>query len=203
MESQDIYETLERSIAPLFYGRGADGLPLGWIAKMKASMKRLAPVYTTARMVREYAETYYVAAGRRARSLTEDDFRRAKALIVWKNGMRDHWGDVRIESVTADRDKLGAGERVPVKATVVLGTQIRPEDVHVQLYVGPVDANRNLIETHVDELQLDGPAGDGDRYAYSGALPSERSGQLGFTVRVVPAHPDAVLPQELPLITWE
>ena len=85
---------------------------------------------------------------------------------------------------------------------MALGSSIQPDEVRVELYAGPVDADRNLIESHVFPLTLGGPAGDG-KYAYSGTLPTERSGQLGFTVRVVPSHPDAVLPQELPLITWE
>jgi starch phosphorylase len=202
VESQDIYETLERSIAPLFYERGADGLPHGWIAKMKASMKKLAPVYTTARMVREYTETYYVPAGRRALALMENDFARAKALIVWKNKMRDHWGEVTIESVTSERDKLAAGERAGVTVVLKLGSEITPEDVDVQLYAGPVDTDRNLIETQITPLTKASSDSDG-RFTYTGALPSNKSGQLGFTVRVLPSHPYAVLPQELPLIAWE
>ena len=170
---------------------------------MKASMKKLAPIYTTSRMVREYAETYYVTAGRRARSLAEDDFARAKALIVWKEKMRSHWSDVRVESVTAEADKLSAGANAPVKATVVLGSVIAPGDVTVQLYAGPVDADRNLTETHIAALVPEDQAGSGGKYVYHGSLPSDKSGQLGFTVRVLPSHPDAVLPQELPLIAWE
>jgi starch phosphorylase len=203
VEAQDIYETLEREIAPLFYQRGADGLPYGWVAKMKASMKKLAPIYTTARMVREYTETYYVTAGRRARSLAENDFSRAKALIIWKEKLRSHWGEVRVASVTTEADKLSAGTSAPVKASIVLGSAITPDDVTVQLYAGPVDADRNLVETHIAALTLDAAASSDGKYTYNGMLPSDKSGQLGFTVRVLPSHPDAVLPQELPLITWE
>jgi starch phosphorylase len=166
-------------------------------------MRKLAPVYTTARMVREYTETYYVTAGRRARSLAENDFARAKALIVWKEKLRSHWGDVRVESVTAEADKLSAGEKAPVKATITLGSVITPHDVTVQLYAGPVDADRNMVETNIASLTPESPAGSDGKYVYSGSLPSDKSGQLGFTVRVVPNHPDAVLPQELPLIAWE
>ncbi|MBC8102968.1 MAG: alpha-glucan family phosphorylase [Cytophagales bacterium] len=203
VEAQDIYETLEREIAPLFYQRGADGLPHGWIAKVKASMKKLAPIYTTARMVREYAETYYVTAGRRALALAENDFARARALIVWKEKLRAHWGEVRVESVSAGTDKLSAGSSAPVRAVVLLGPVLTPGDVTVQLYAGPVDADRNIVETKITALALEGKPGSDGRAVYTGSLPSDKSGQLGFTVRVLPSHPDAVLPQELPLITWE
>ena len=201
VESQDIYETLEREIAPLFYDRGADGLPHGWVAHMKSSIKKLAPVFTTARMVREYAQTYYVPAARRARLLAEGDYARAKSLVVWKQRVREGWGEVKVVSVEADGDKMAAGQSTPLRAVIHLGRGITPADVSVQLYTGPVDADRNLLETYALPLTL--TESDGADYHYSGSLPSERSGQQGFTVRILPSHPDAVLPQELPLITWE
>jgi starch phosphorylase len=204
VESQDIYDRLEREIAPLFYDRDSeDGLPHGWIAKMKASMKALGPVYTTARMVAEYADSYYVPAARRARKLATDDYARTRSLVVWKQMMRDHWGEVRVESVSAEHDKLATGESAAVEATVRLGETITPADVAVQLYAGPVDADRNLLESHTLPLVGESVAGEIGLYRFKGALPSDRSGQQGFTIRVVPDNPDAVLPQELPLITWE
>ena len=49
-----------RSI-PLFYERDADGLPRGWIARIKASMQRLIPRFSAERMVREYVALLYGA----------------------------------------------------------------------------------------------------------------------------------------------
>lgn len=205
VEAQAIYDTLEREIVPLFYDRNSeDGLPHAWIAKMKASMKKLAPVFTTARMVREYAQTYYVPAARRSRALADDDFARAKTLAAWKKKLREQWNNVRIERVESETDKIASGGRGAITVVVRLGDTITPDDVVVQLYAGPVDADRNLIETHTFPLALSGGrAGDNSLYTFMGALPSERSGQQGFAVRVLPFHPDAVLPQELPLIAWE
>ena len=100
VESEDIYETLERSIAPLFYDRGASGLPDGWIAKMKASLRKLSPIYTTERMVREYAESYYVPAARRAVHVAQNEYALAKSLVEWKRKMRLGWQEVRVLSVT-------------------------------------------------------------------------------------------------------
>jgi starch phosphorylase len=202
VEAEDIYATLEREIVPLFYKRDLDDVPTGWVAKMKVSMKRLAPVYTTARMVREYAETYYVPAARRVRQLAENDFARAKALVLWKQKVRQAWRDVRVASITADQDRMMAGQEVPVHAVIHLGSALTPGDVAVQLYAGPVDADRNLTESNIVPLTPEGPAGDGI-YNYFGLLPTAQSGQNGFTVRVLPFHPDAVLPQELPLVSWE
>jgi starch phosphorylase len=203
VEAMDIYETLEREIVPLFYKRGADGLPTGWLAKMKASMKKLSPTYSTARMVQEYAETYYVPAARRAVRVAEGNFATAKTLVAWKKNIREHWADVKIESVTApSKDKIAAGEPAAISSTIRLGKSLKPADVSVQLFSGPVDADRSMIAFTSTPMTLGTETGNGV-YEYTGSLPSDKSGQQGFTVRVLPFHPEAVLPQELPLITWE
>ncbi|MBC8100126.1 MAG: alpha-glucan family phosphorylase, partial [Armatimonadetes bacterium] len=58
IESQALYNVLEQDIIPLFYDRGRDSLPRGWISKVKAGLKTLAPFFNTRRMVQEYAEQY-------------------------------------------------------------------------------------------------------------------------------------------------
>ena len=62
VESEALYHILENDVVPLFYDRDAAGIPRGWLAKMKASMKRLSPIFSTNRMVAEYAERFYLPA---------------------------------------------------------------------------------------------------------------------------------------------
>ena len=57
----DLYRTLESQVIPEFYERGPDGLPAAWIARMRASLKTLAPRFCATRMVREYVGTAYSA----------------------------------------------------------------------------------------------------------------------------------------------
>src|SRR5581483_10908279 len=49
-------------IVPLFYQRDADGLPRGWIQRVRASLSRLTPRFSANRMLREYVERFYVPA---------------------------------------------------------------------------------------------------------------------------------------------
>ncbi|MCE1165976.1 MAG: alpha-glucan family phosphorylase [Bacteroidetes bacterium] len=58
-ESKSLYETLENEIIPMFYDRNEAGLPVNWIKKMRGSISKLAPVFNTGRMVREYHEKFY------------------------------------------------------------------------------------------------------------------------------------------------
>lgn len=61
-DSDSLYDLLETEVVPLFYTRDADGLPAGWIERMKNSILTLAPVYNTDRMVREYTDRFYLRA---------------------------------------------------------------------------------------------------------------------------------------------
>jgi starch phosphorylase len=66
-DTQSLYDTLENEIIPLYYSlRSSDGLPAEWIARMKESIRTLAPQFSTRRMVMEYLEKYYLPAVQRA-----------------------------------------------------------------------------------------------------------------------------------------
>ena len=51
VESQALYDLLEKQIIPLFYQRTVDNMPREWIGRMKNCMRKLAPVFNTNRMV--------------------------------------------------------------------------------------------------------------------------------------------------------
>ena len=62
-DARCIYDTLENEIIPLYYNnRAADGLPSEWIARIKESIRTLAPQFSTRRMVKEYVTSMYVPA---------------------------------------------------------------------------------------------------------------------------------------------
>ncbi len=61
-DAASFYQTLENEIVPLYYARGADGVPRAWVRKMKNAIKTLAPRFSTMRMVKEYTTKYYVPA---------------------------------------------------------------------------------------------------------------------------------------------
>jgi starch phosphorylase len=61
-DAKALYDVLEREVAPLFYQHDASGIPVGWLARMRASMRTLLPTFNTDRMVRQYTEQIYLGA---------------------------------------------------------------------------------------------------------------------------------------------
>ncbi len=58
-DAQSLHEVIENQIRPLFYDRNREGVPRGWVARMRASIKTLAPAFSATRMVKDYARIYY------------------------------------------------------------------------------------------------------------------------------------------------
>jgi starch phosphorylase len=62
-DAQDLMDTLENEIIPLYYqDQSADSLPVEWLARVKESIRTLAPLFNTRRMVKEYLENLYMPA---------------------------------------------------------------------------------------------------------------------------------------------
>jgi starch phosphorylase len=79
---------------------------------------------------------------------------------------------------------------------------LTPEDVAVELYLGRVDAAGELVEAEATPMQPVGPDGeDGYRFE-TRAVPCHKSGLHGYTVRVLPHHPDLTTPFLPGLIVW-
>ena len=57
--SLSLYDLLEREVAPAFYTRGRDGIPLEWVRRMKATMGIIESRYTTERALKDYREKLY------------------------------------------------------------------------------------------------------------------------------------------------
>jgi starch phosphorylase len=68
-EAEVLYRVLEREVVPLYYERDARGLPVGWLAMMRASIRRVATEFAARRMVLDYFFEAYAPAARRVEQL--------------------------------------------------------------------------------------------------------------------------------------
>jgi starch phosphorylase len=201
VEAGALYDLLENEVVPLFYRRGADGVPRGWIALMRTSISGLCPVFNTNRMLHQYLVDGYLRAEARRARLEEDAFRRAKALAAWKEKVRKGWPEVGVSRVELKMpDQTRVGELFEVRAMVRLGT-LAPADVAVQVQLGKLRESREIIEPQLIPLAPHGPV-KGDGTLFSAAFPCQTSGTHGLTVRVVPYHEDLGYPHETGLIAW-
>jgi len=58
-EAESMYRMLVEEVVPRYYERDDQGIPRRWVAMMKRSMQTLVPLFSSDRMVAEYAERIY------------------------------------------------------------------------------------------------------------------------------------------------
>ena len=201
VESQALYDILEKQIIPLFYQRSVDNIPHEWIARMKNCRRKLAPVFNTNRMVRDYAEKFYLSAFNRGEVLSADGMKRAIELAHSKIQLRDRWGGIRIVGVhTSGNGHFKVGQAMQVEALVDL-PGLDPKDVTVQLYAGPVNARGEIEEPQALAMQHSKGLAP-DRHLFVGKIDCRSSGRHGFAIRVLPGTVDLATPFEPGLIIW-
>jgi starch phosphorylase len=61
-DGEDLYRVLHDEVIPLFYQRDRDGLPRGWIKRMKRTIRTLGWRFNADRMVMDYTQRCYIPA---------------------------------------------------------------------------------------------------------------------------------------------
>jgi starch phosphorylase len=200
-EATNLYKILERQLVPLFYTRDNDGLPYEWLRRVKRSLAVLGPKVEASRMLKEYTTRYYEPAAARSEALRADANARARSLVRWERGVTRVWSSVGVTATSYEEASRADDIVYTVSAQVTLG-DLEPEDVDVQLIFGAVDPDDDLEEPEVVSMRR---VSDGDvpgLHRYEHRITFERAGNFGYTIRVVPRHPDLANWAQLGLVAW-
>lgn len=192
-----LFIALEEKLIPMYYRRKA-GLPQEWIGMMKHSIKTIAPVFNTNRMVAEYINKFYVPAARRGIAFRSNSYEQGERVSRSKKLLSEHWDQVKFVLIeTNAAPQMYAGQKLEVQVDMGLG-QLDPGSVAVELVYGEAmdDGLKQIKRVALDQV---GEISPGIR-RFSGSL-SLPQGGLGYTVRVRPASPDFPY-TELPLVKW-
>lgn len=193
IEAEQLYRLLEQEIAPLFYSRDAQGIPREWVARMRASMSRLAPRFSSNRMLQEYVRDAYLPAAAAFRRRSADGGRLARELVAWESAARRHWDKLHLSNLEVRQQSDGWSFALQVYLA-----ELPPESVQVQLYAEPAEGD--AAEPQVLECRA-GIPGATHGYVYHCRVVTPRPA-TDFTPRLVAHHPDAHVPIEADLILW-
>ena len=200
IESQTIYNLLEKTIVPLFYERGRDNLPREWIGMMKKSMQTLAAGFNSHRMLEDYVDRFYLPSAIIWSKIQADGFSGVRNLSAWTDRVKAGWNQLRIvETKTDSRAGIQAGETLKVEVTLQLG-RLSPNDLSVDIYYGRVDSKAEFLDRST--LTLRDFTQKKDQTVFRGEIPCQDVGRFGFRIRVLPSHPLLSNPYALGLILW-
>jgi glycogen phosphorylase len=219
LEASALYNLLGKSVAPLFYDRDADGIPPGWVERIRHTFRSLGPKVQAERMVREYVTALYVPAAAASRDLAGTEltgpgaFGPARELAAWKHRVVRAWPQVRIEHVEAEAAGQALGSALTVRVSVALG-ELTQDDVMVEVVYGRPDDADEIIAPSYATLTPEPPGavavphgaapvpGGVSLARFSGEVPLDQPGPFGYTVRVLPNHPLLDSRAELGLVTY-
>ncbi len=192
-----LYSVLEEKAVPMYY-RKEEGFSPEWVRLMKETIKSVAPVFNTGRMVAEYTEGFYIPAIKRGKNFTDNNNYLASHASNFKKLILDYWDQVSFVSVeSSGRPKMNAGETLVLSAVLSLGL-IYTRSVAVEMVYGEA-VEGGLKNITVVPMNLEGEIAE-NIYRYTGHLTLPQ-GAFGYTVRVRPDSRDFPH-QELPLVTW-
>jgi starch phosphorylase len=187
-----LYSLLENEVIPTFYNRNADGLPIGWLAKMRESMASLTARFYANRAIRQYTNEYYLPRAAAYEARRQNLSALGPRLTNWRRMMEKEWnslsfGDLQIET----RD----GQHY-FRLEVIFGG-VDPEAVQVELFAAESeDSARRQPMARGDKL----PDREGG-YLFTTQVAATRPAG-DFTPRLIPYFPEVAVPLELPLILW-
>lgn len=185
VEASALYDLIEHQVATRFYDRTSAGIPARWVQMVRHTLKTLGPKVLATRMVRDYVEQLYAPAAASAAQLATGRYAAARSLAHWRSGVLAAWPGVTVlhvdSQVEGDDPLLGSVLRL--RAEIALNG-LGPDDVDVQAVYGTVDIEDQLTDVRSVSLDLAGPI-DGTSW-FAGDVPLERTGSLGYTVRVLP-----------------
>jgi glycogen phosphorylase len=202
LDAELLYGILEKEVIPLFFDRGPDGYPHGWIEMMKNCMARICGRFSSHRMIEDYMENYYIQAGLAHRILGENRMTRAKEIRDWKRKVRNLWKDLKILEVSVPQgDRLALGTDMEVEASIHLGG-LKEQEVVVDLCHGRVDPETDTtVGRTITAMTKDGD-GSGDVVTFRGTIPCEETGIYAYNIRILPFHPYLFNPLSMNLMIW-
>jgi glycogen phosphorylase len=193
VDAEALYGLLEREVIPEFYSRDQHGIPKAWLQRMRNSMARLTPRFSTNRAVREYTEQHYLPAAVAYRQRAADKGAKGVQIVRWRQTLNAKWAALsfgKVSVVTAD-----AQHTFEVQVHL---NDLDPDSVRVELYAEASDGHSMRLEMR-RVRSLPNVAGG---YVYGAKVSAVRPA-TDFTPRIIANRPDVAVPLEAAFILWQ
>ena len=194
LEADRLYDVLESSVIPEFYDRDADGIPRAWVARIRESMARLTPQFSTNRSVREYTHKHYLPAALEYHARAANQGSRAVELVEWASALRRDWPSLRFGAFQIRLEESNYRCEVDVDRGDLCW-----RDIRVELYANP-DSNSPVVRKEM--IAVNAEDTDCNLRKYTCIVASGRP-TSDYTCRIIPFHAAMKIPLETDLILWQ
>ena len=192
-DSQSLYRTLEEKIIPTYYNRENSNIPQKWIGFMKNSIVSTGGKYSTARMLVDYTNQYYMPLAK----LTKKYYLDIDNVAEYNN-----WKDIKItQTDNFDNITIDAGNKIEVGCEVEL-PNIDIENIEVEVYYGKILENGIVENVSIIPMELTDSDEEQRKYYFTAKIELTTGGNYGYTFRVMPKNEMILEPANLDLVKW-
>ena len=192
-EANILYELLEKQIIPEFYARNELGLPVRWIERVRKSMSQLTPKFSANRTVREYTEQYYLPAATNFLNRAAENGAAGVRIVAAKQNLEKKWQGISAAVPQIESIMNGYHCRVVVQLN-----GINTRDVTVEMYAEENNGRQAEVVRLLPEQRGQQNSGNVFQVQFFSSRPSS-----DFTLRVIPAYENILVPLEDELIFWQ
>lgn len=203
LDAETIYNILEEEIATAFYERNTNGVPEKWVGYIKNTIAKVAPEFTTGRMIRDYKDRYYNPQFERTQKVKEDNFKMAKELVAWKYGISEVWDKIEVKNIDISdggiTNKMKIGQEYPVSVTLDLkGLSCNEIGVELVITENETDQPNHIVET----LEFFPENCENNNCCYKQDLRPNHPGSFNYSFRIFPKNANLAHRQDFRYIRW-
>ena len=202
LDVETIYNKLEYEIAPIFYERDQNDVPVRWVEMIKNCIVQIAPHFTMKRMLDDYFERFYSKLFVRSSKIKKDDFTLAMQIADWKKKVRHSWEHIKVDSLRfsdALKSQLELG--VEYHGEVVLDLNgLSHVKMGLEMVVISTNKNGGQEIIHVEPMkqvsELNG------KCVYRLKLKPPRAGNFSYGIRLTPINDSLPYRQDFCYVKW-
>jgi starch phosphorylase len=170
--------------------------------RVKQSLMYISPNFDCRRMVREYMTQLYEPAHSLHIRVAGGHYEAVRDKARWTARIREVWERVRFVEAAGPQPagSVTSGKPLTVRTAIDLAG-LKPDDVRVELVLGRIDSDGHLADTEV--MSLPALEQQGSTVVFGKDIVPERTGRLGYALRVSPNHFEDPLTQPCTsLLKW-
>lgn len=194
LEANQIYDLIENEIAPLYYTRDKNGIPMQWVNMIKQSIYDVGKNFNIHRMLNDYCEKFYIPASKKINTITADNYKKLKEITKFDKTIYENWDKINFVKVNLGLEEnsvLSSGETVTVK------TEIDVANIDTQYLKVEVMYRYNRNDYSIIPLEMVGKKDS--IVSYSGNIQVKSSGKQFINLRI---RPDFENIKTLPKVKW-
>lgn len=203
LDAATIYSLLENEIIPLYFAKNSKGYSPEWIEYIKNSIAKIAPRFTTKRMLDDYINRFYLKLSIRHERMVADNFKKAKEIVSWKEKMAASWDNIELLDLNIP-ESLYNDSTVNSKHQITALIDVKTldcKDIGIELVVTYHDDQKN--EDHIlDTDEFDLVKIEGTRLTFQLEYRLTKAGSFRYGFRMFPKNEELPHRQDFNYVRW-